>query len=501
MASFNRLTYAFAAGAGTDDGFASNSVIADLDLDGWNDVLIADVDVDIPPCGGGRRLHIYHNLGNPPSVTLRQENDGGAWRPIGTHDVAVFDVNGDGYPDLVIGTCSGTQVWINDPPAALAFDYPQGRPTEVGCTSTTSFQVQVIGLGSGVPAAGGLDMFASVDGGAFLPHPVSELGGDLYGVTLDGNSASSSIRYYFSASSTGGGTWSDPSTGPAANYSVVVADTLIEQIETFESGAPGWAVANGVSLTFGGWELVDPNGTAAAPESDAGVGGDVLCWVTGNGLVGGATGNSDLDGGPTTLTSPTINLAGADALISADIWFYNDEPNQTEIDQFVVEVSSNGTTWVPAMVLPGGVGTTAWIHYGFQVSNFVTPSATTRVRFIAADTPNNSIYEGGVDNFTVTLLSCGGGGPSFVRGDVNGDGSNDISDAVALLANLFGATFIIGCDDSADANDDGTLNIADAVRVLGALFGGGPPLSAPSGSCGSDPTADALDCVDTGSCP
>src|SRR6185295_3735940 len=54
-----------------DDGFGSQSLITDLDNDGWKDVLISDVDVDIDGCG--RRLHIYHNLANPPNVSLREE--------------------------------------------------------------------------------------------------------------------------------------------------------------------------------------------------------------------------------------------------------------------------------------------------------------------------------------------------------------------------------------------------------------------------------------------
>ncbi len=96
-------------------GFDNNIVIADLDNDGWNDILIADVDVDLPNCAS--RLDIHHNLANPPFVTFQEDtgnlptDDGGPLS--GTHDVAVFDIDGDCWPDLVIGNCDGTTVWIN----------------------------------------------------------------------------------------------------------------------------------------------------------------------------------------------------------------------------------------------------------------------------------------------------------------------------------------------------------------------------------------------------
>jgi hypothetical protein len=113
--------YAFAFQVGGDDGFASNNLIADLDMDGWNDALIADVDVDIG--GFSRRLHIYHNLGGPGDeggfVSLKEQSGGGFTGVTGmttsdmrgTHDIAVFDIDNDGANDLVISRDAGTYTW------------------------------------------------------------------------------------------------------------------------------------------------------------------------------------------------------------------------------------------------------------------------------------------------------------------------------------------------------------------------------------------------------
>jgi hypothetical protein len=82
----------------------------------------------------------------------------------------------------------------------------------------------------------------------------------------------------------------------------------------------------------------------------------------------------------------------------------------------------------------------------------------------------------------------------FVRGDCNGDGKLDLSDAVALLVCLFLNGPCPSCDDAADVNDDGDKDISDAIYKLQYLFLGGsaPPLPFPA--CGVDPTTDSLGC-------
>ncbi len=88
---------------------------------------------------------------------------------------------------------------------------------------------------------------------------------------------------------------------------------------------------------------------------------------------------------------------------------------------------------------------------------------------------------------------------SFRRGDANDDARIDISDAVGLLRYLFLAR-PVGCVDALDTNDDGRVNVADAVRLLGSLFGGQGDLPAPFRTCGTDQTADQLNCTAHASC-
>jgi len=110
---------------GEDDKFASNSLIVDLDGDGWNDVIVTDMDPEYPSTD--RRTHLYHNRGGTKGtadVVLREERekaeDGGWVGAVGltaedlgaTHDAAVFDLDGDGKLDLILARLAGLDVWL-----------------------------------------------------------------------------------------------------------------------------------------------------------------------------------------------------------------------------------------------------------------------------------------------------------------------------------------------------------------------------------------------------
>jgi hypothetical protein len=92
--------------------------------------------------------------------------------------------------------------------------------------------------------------------------------------------------------------------------------------------------------------------------------------------------------------------------------------------------------------------------------------------------------------------------PQFMRGEINMDGGRNIADAVSILSYIFAAGPRPRCLDAADANDDGRIDIGDPIRMLSILFLvlGPLPLPPPYASCGVDPTADGLDCMEFPGC-
>ncbi len=84
----------------------------------------------------------------------------------------------------------------------------------------------------------------------------------------------------------------------------------------------------------------------------------------------------------------------------------------------------------------------------------------------------------------------------FLRGDVDQNGTLQITDPIGTLGYLFLGSRTPGCLDAADANDDGALNLTDALFTLSFLFNSGAPIPAPYPDCGADRTPDQLGCAE-----
>jgi hypothetical protein len=100
----------------TTSGFGGMSLAADLNDDGLEDLLIADVDTEIPGCN--RVSELLRNTSAGGGLSFAQDLPVGGMTNAditGVHHFAVFDINNDCALDLVIGRCTSTTVWISQP--------------------------------------------------------------------------------------------------------------------------------------------------------------------------------------------------------------------------------------------------------------------------------------------------------------------------------------------------------------------------------------------------
>ncbi len=100
-------------------------------------------------------------------------------------------------------------------------------------------------------------------------------------------------------------------------------------------------------------------------------------------------------------------------------------------------------------------------------------------------------------------IESGVTGGVFVRGDVNGSLTIDLSDPIFLLNYLFTMGPEPACLDTADVNDSGGVDLSDPITLLNYLFTMGPEPAAPFPDCGPDPSGDAdgVGCLTSTVCP
>ncbi|MEM8710142.1 MAG: S8 family serine peptidase [Planctomycetota bacterium] len=217
-------------------------------------------------------------------------------------------------------------------------------------------------------------------------------------------------------------------------------------VDNAESGA-GWSVVN-ENLTAGAWSVppVVPNGGGVRQDPANDFDGSGRCFVTENG-----PGNTDVDGGPTRLISRAFDLSGiADPYLSYARWI-----SSTGGEPLLVDVSSDdGATWIQAANHPS-LG--EWVVETIRVSDFVTPSAQTRLRFSVMDSGN--ITEAGIDFLRVITVDCdepGDVGTTYCQAapnstgfpsNIRGEGSATVADndftliTDSLPASSFGIYF------------------------------------------------------------
>ena len=111
------VTQSLVAQSSQTQNFNGNPIAVDIDNDGFVDMAVSDVDVDIPGCN--RRFTL---LRNNDGTGLSDPNNGVnpiPWNVQGSHDTVVIDINRDGQMDLFMATCEDYHMFVNAAPFLL----------------------------------------------------------------------------------------------------------------------------------------------------------------------------------------------------------------------------------------------------------------------------------------------------------------------------------------------------------------------------------------------
>ncbi|MEM7165775.1 MAG: spondin domain-containing protein [Planctomycetota bacterium] len=130
------------------------------------------------------------------------------------------------------------------------------------------------------------------------------------------------------------------------------------------------------------------------------------------------------------------------------------------------------------------------------------PAGTYLASLVGTPTPAGTIASVPAPTDVILRITISEISPvDFIRGDVNADGSIQITDAVNLLTTLFAGGAPFPCERAADVNDSNVVDLSDAVILLTHLFLQGAPPPAPFPACGVDTTPDLLQCGVFAACP
>lgn len=301
------------------------------------------------------------------------------------------------------------------------------------------------------------------DSGAFQSAPLAFGAMNDVAGALPGGPCGQVVEYYFEIA-TNNGISIFPQGGADAPLSATVFDASVAFDDDFASDL-GWSIgAPGDAATTGVWTRGVPNSTNYQPGSGDPSGSGAECFYTGFSSPGASDGSQDIDGGATTLTSPTFDATqgSGDAALSYSRWLgSNGTPGNDYLRTFLS--NDDGATWVEVDALLDDIR--QWQRREIRIADFMTPTSTMRVRFVAADAGSASVAEAAVDDVRVITLGC-----DAVPGDTNGDGVVNFVDLNAVLS-TFGSSGAPGFDPG-DIDADGDVDFADLNAVL-SNFGAG----------------------------
>ena len=280
----------------------------------------------------------------------------------------------------------------------LTISLPDGPPEILTPYMETAFAVRIVdGSESYMPGTGLLHY--RYYGTEFSTVGLTPLGGDLYEAVLPPADCDASPEFYLSAEGDGGSVVFDPPDALNTVYTSTVGYVTTVFEDNFETDR-GWTVSG--DAVDGQWDRGIPVGGGDRGDPPTDFDGSGNCFLTDN-----VDGNSDVDDGYTYLTSPAIDLAGAQAVyLHYALWYTNNAGDNPNSDLFKVWISSdNGASWVLVETF-GPVTQAGWNEHSSMMNDYVTPSNQVKVMYEASDLGAGSVVEAGIDAVSITSVEC-----------------------------------------------------------------------------------------------
>ena len=307
--------------------------------------------------------------------------------------------------------------------------------------------------------------------------------GSIYETSIEGLYNGMLIDYYILAVNSDGIIQTYPNSAPSNSILFVLGDLPDLYANEFEIDGNDWVIGDSSdTATSGIWNLDIPQasfndqGLQVHPGLDHTEDGQV-CFFTGSGYeLDPTTGQNnasfdDVDGGSTTLFSPTFNLLSIDkAVLTYWRWYTNNIGDNGNNDKWVVSVSNNGgASWID--LENTSISNASWVKQRFLLNDHINLTSDIIFKFVAEDIFNTgdagsggSLVEAAIDDFLIEYITSGSG----IVGDINSDEAVDVLDIVVLVNMVLGfesANFQI-----ADINSDGSVNIQDIILVVNIIL-------------------------------
>ncbi len=283
----------------------------------------------------------------------------------------------------------------------VEFSFPQGLPELISPMGGFAFNVEITDLmETHDPATATLHVDR---GNGFEMFELTPVTSGVFEANFPTTQCATEIKYYLSVDTLEGNSQSSPSGAPTEFYTALSADAVTVMFEDDFETNKGWTISGDV--TDGEWDRATPTGGGDRGDPPNDADGSGICYLTDS-----ADGNSDVDGGSTTLTSPTIDAINTGpVMVSYSRWYSNTFGNAPEADEFVVEVSNdNGATWTNLETVgpDGSEVSGGWYTKSFNISDTIEPTNQMRFRFTASDLGDGSVVEAGLDAFRIIKVHC-----------------------------------------------------------------------------------------------